>query len=419
MFLNYDQSTMDSSEFSLTILSAIAQEESSNTSKRIKSSKKMNAELGRVPNFVFGYDKIKGDYFNLLINEREAMVVNQIYDMYIHEGHGAGKIATILNERGIQTKLNKKWTQNAVIRILTNKIYCGTIINGKEEIKDFLTGIRNEKDSMDWHVTQKPELRIVHQDIFNQAQSILEQRQNAFSTNRTRHSNKHIFSTLIKCKCCDYSFRRLERKYQNVYVSWVCSGRNTNGTDSCENYTKINEQELIQAIKDYFANILRTKEDVMKSIVKEFNRLYKTKDENTYKEHELKSELARTNRARDKQMEMYTDDLITREELKQNVGDLNKIIKNLENELKLVQFSLNKGDQLEISLKATFEDVETILSMDHMTNFQLKKIIEKIVVDSDGTIDIYLKMFANIGLDYTVPVSHRFPQRCNRTIAKD
>lgn len=72
IFVNYDQTSSDSSEFMLTLLSAIAQEESANTSKRVKFGKKQNAEQGRVPNIVYGYDKIPGDYFNSNINEKRS-----------------------------------------------------------------------------------------------------------------------------------------------------------------------------------------------------------------------------------------------------------------------------------------------------------------------------------------------------------
>ena len=71
-FLTANMTSMGNSEFVLTIFGAIAQEESANTSKRVKFGKKLNAEKGRVPNIVFGYDKTPGDYFNLTVNEREA-----------------------------------------------------------------------------------------------------------------------------------------------------------------------------------------------------------------------------------------------------------------------------------------------------------------------------------------------------------
>ena len=78
-FLTANMTSMGNSEFVLTVFGALAQEESANTSKRVKFGKKINAEKGRVPNIVFGYDKTIGDYFNLTINKAEADVVRRIY----------------------------------------------------------------------------------------------------------------------------------------------------------------------------------------------------------------------------------------------------------------------------------------------------------------------------------------------------
>ena len=141
-FLTANMTSMGNSEFVLTIFGALAQEESANTSKRVKFGKKINAEKGRVPNIVFGYDKTLGDYFNLSVNEFEAEVIKKIFNWYINEGCGAAKIANMLNEQDIRTKRNCKWSQNAICRILTNEIYTGKIINGKQEVADFLTGQR-------------------------------------------------------------------------------------------------------------------------------------------------------------------------------------------------------------------------------------------------------------------------------------
>lgn len=134
-----NMTSMGNSEFVLTIFGALAQEESANTSKRIKFGKKINAEKGRVPNIVYGYDKIIGDYFNLKINEKEAEVIQQMYRWYVEDGYGAAKISQFLNERDWRTKRNCKWSQNGVCRVLTNELYTGKIINGKQEIADFLT----------------------------------------------------------------------------------------------------------------------------------------------------------------------------------------------------------------------------------------------------------------------------------------
>ena len=173
-FLTANMTSMGNSEFVLTIFGALAQEESANTSKRVKFGKKMNAEKGRVPNIVYGYNKTIGDYFNLEINQEEAAIIQQIYHWYTKEGYGAAKISNKLNECGLKTKRNCRWSQNAVCRILTNELYTGKIINGKQEVADFLTGRRTDKDETDWMVVERPDLRIIEPETYEKAQQILQ-----------------------------------------------------------------------------------------------------------------------------------------------------------------------------------------------------------------------------------------------------
>ncbi len=401
-FLTANMTSMGNSEFVLTIFGALAQEESANTSKRVKFGKKMNAEKGRVPNIVYGYDKTIGDYFNLSINEEEAKVVRQIYKWYTEEGYGAAKIANMLNERGCKTKRGCNWSQNAVCRILTNEIYTGKIINGKEEVADFLTGQRKEKDESEWMVVVRPELRMIEDEVFDRAQEILKGRHTSFHMTHERQSNKHLFSTLIKCKDCGWSFRRTVRQYKNTYVRWVCSGHNGRGADSCPNAVAVDEEELIQAIQEYFTDVLSKKKKVIDYMVKEFQRVYKAKDENLEYEKELNAELNRLRKVREKYMDMYTDDLISREELNEKIGGMRKEIERLENDLKMVSYHLTKGEQLEAILSSTFKTMEDITDVHEMTNVQLKRLIKKIEVDKDGNVDIYLRLIGELGLDETV-----------------
>lgn len=205
-FLTANMTSMGNSEFVLTIFGALAQEESANTSKRVKFGKKMNAEKGRVPNIVYGYDKTIGDYFNLAINQEEAKVIRQIYQWYTEEGYGAAKIANMLNEKGLTTKRNCKWSQNAICRILTNEIYTGKIINGKQEVTDFLTGQRADKDETEWMVVERPELRIIDDKTFEKAGETLHSRHASFNMKHERQSNKYLFSTLINVRNVDGHF---------------------------------------------------------------------------------------------------------------------------------------------------------------------------------------------------------------------
>ncbi len=101
-------------------------------------------------------------------------------------------------------------------------------------------------------------------------------------------------------------------------------------------------------------------------------------------------------------MNMYEDDLISREELNEKIGGSRKEIERLENELKMVAYHLTKGEQLESVLNNTFKQIEDITDVRQMTNAQLKKIIQKIEVDKEGNVEIYLRLFGELGLDETV-----------------
>ena len=404
-FLTANMTSMGNSEFVLTIFGALAQEESANTSKRVKFGKKINAEKGRVPNIVYGYDKTIGDYFNLTINAEEAATVRQIYQWYTEEGYGAAKISNMLNQRGSRTKRNCSWSQNAICRILTNEIYVGKIVNGKQEVVDFLTGQRSEKDETEWLVTERPDLRIIDDETFEKAQEILYSRHKSFNMTHERQSNKHLFSTIIKCKECGWSFRRTVRTYKNIYVKWVCSGHNGRGADSCPNAVSIDEQELIQVLQDYFSEIIRQKKKVIRYVVSEFQRIYKAKDENLDYEKELTDQLTKLRRSRQKYMDMYADDLISREELNEKIGGMRKEIDRLENELKMISYNLTKREQLENILRNTFQAIEDITDVRQMTNAQLKRIIQKIEVDKDGNVDIFLRLWGELGLTENILIS--------------
>ncbi len=404
-FLTANMTSMGNSEFVLTIFGALAQEESANTSKRIKFGKKINAEKGKVPNIVYGYDKIIGEYFTLKINEREAEVVRKIFKWYVYEGYGASKIANMLNDRRIRTKRDYSWSQNAVCRILTNELYTGIVINGKQEVADFLTGVRTEKDEEEWHTVERLELKIIEPELQEKAIDIMKNRGQIFKVEKERQSNKHLFSTLIKCKECGWSFRRTVRTYKNTYIRWVCSGHNGKGAESCPNAVTVDEEELIATLQEYFVDLLSNKKDVLRRIVGEFEKIYKAKDENAEYEKILLVQLTKLQKSRQKYMDMFTDDLISRAELNEFNGKARREISRLENELKIVSYNLSKGEQLENILNTTFREISDIADVKEMSNSQLKRIIQKIEVDKDGNVEIYLKLLGDLGLEDSVLIN--------------
>lgn len=414
-FLTANMTSMGNSEFVLTIFGALAQEESANTSKRVKFGKKINAEKGRVPNLVYGYDKTVGDYFNLTVNPQEAAVVQQIYHWYVVDGHGAFKIAQLLNQKSIRTKRNYEWSQNAVRRILSNELYTGKIVNGKEEVADFLTGQRVQRDESEWMVAERPDLQIVPTELFQQAQQIIQNRVFSFAQSSRRQSNKHLFSTVIRCKECGLSFRRMVRTYKNTHINWVCSGHNGRGNACCCNTTSLKEAELMQTLQSHFSYLLQEKKSVIQQVVDEFQRVQRAKDANISYEKELSAQRENLQKKRQKYMDMYTDDLISREELNQKLSGMKSELERLDSELRYVRHNLTKGERLQEVLNTTFRVLEDISDIREMTNAQLKQVVQKIEVDKDGNVDIFLRLVNELGLDQNVLVCYDQTQRRNCT----
>ena len=433
-FLNNGEVMEGGSEFILTILGAMAQQESANMSKRVKFGKDITAKKGRVPNLVFGYDKIPDERYTLKINEEETKIVKEIFESYVYKGIGTTKIAWNLNDRGIRTKKTKsKWVQTSIVRMLKNPIYTGRVTNKKSEVTDFITGTRKELPEEEWIVVERPEMRIISDELFNRAQELLEQRSNEFKLNNKREKTEYVFSTLIYCKHCGYSFRRIKRKYTAdgpEYIRWVCSGRNSMGVNHCPNTTVIDEEELLNAIKIYLKSIIKNKKDFMKAVEKEFEKITKLRENNERSEESLLKKIEKVTVKKQKYMEMFQNEIINIQELKKYTNPLNEDIARLERELKLITSEIKEKDVLEKELSKTINTVDDILNNQTITNAMLKTIIDVIEVDSDSNVEVRLKLLNEIGstpavitnfndINPTVTKSNVSTQRCNRKTIKD
>ena len=172
-------------------------------------------------------------------------------------------------------------------------------------------------------------------------------------------------------------------------------GANSKGETAQAIYDK--SQELINQIQRLDSNLEETT-----NYIRHVLAVYKAKDENISYEKELKTKIAKLENTRQKYIDLYTDDIITRAEMNEKIGGSKKELERLQNELKMVSYHLTKGEQLEVILNNTFKEISDITDVRNMTNAQLKKIIQKIEVDKDGNVDIYLRLFGELGLDQSV-----------------
>jgi DNA invertase Pin-like site-specific DNA recombinase len=110
--------------FVMDIIQRIAQLESEQIGERVyigmeQKAKQNGGVLGF--NIPYGYDYIEG---KLVVNDSESIIVKNIFDMYRNK-LSMKKIAEILNQKEIPTKLNKIWGSQTISLILKNPVYCG------------------------------------------------------------------------------------------------------------------------------------------------------------------------------------------------------------------------------------------------------------------------------------------------------
>ena len=292
IFLTANMDSMGDSEFILTLFSAMAQEESSNLSKRVKFGKKINAEKGRVPQRLFGYDRI--DNFTLAINPEEARIVRKIFSLYNEQGLGCRTISQTLNRDGNKTKCGNDWNARGVRRVLVNPIYRGILVNHKYQIEDFLTGKQINIPKEEHFCHPRPEWVIVSPEVFQKAQEIMESRRIKYNSGEpfrdARYSGKHIFSTLIKCEHCGRSFTRKTYTYVNTRVYWHCVTNDQYTVEHCDNCISLNEPDLIRELRQYVSSLIRNRDAFITGVLASLDdKLPKSEDpEHTRRDMESK-----------------------------------------------------------------------------------------------------------------------------------
>ncbi len=143
----------------------------------------------------YGYDLVKSGRFNkkkhelytLAVNEAEATVVRIVFDKYVHEGYGAQRIATYLNNQGYRARTGKKWHHATIRGIICNLTYTGVLRSGESRSP------------------VQPHLQLISPELFEAAQHIRTSRANAAEPERTVPRNiagNSLLSGNVFCGHC-------------------------------------------------------------------------------------------------------------------------------------------------------------------------------------------------------------------------
>lgn len=171
--------------------------ESEKTSIRTKTALGQLVEAGgfKGGNAPYGYDFVKSGRFNkrkhelydLVVNEAEAAVVRIAFDKYVHEGFGAQRIATYLNDLGYRARTGKMWHHATIRGIICNLTYTGVLRCGESRSP------------------VQPQLQIIAPELYEAAQRLRTSRANSAEQERTVPRNiagSSLLSGNVFCGHC-------------------------------------------------------------------------------------------------------------------------------------------------------------------------------------------------------------------------
>ncbi|MBU1093567.1 MAG: recombinase family protein [Bacillota bacterium] len=268
-------------DFTLTIMSSIAQEEARNVSENVKWNvqKRFNNGIPIVNHSRFlGYTKEKKGG-NLVVEPNEADSVRIVFQMYIN-GVGPANIAKHMESIGAKTGAGAtKWSMSTVASILKNEKYTGDLVQQKTITIDYLTHrkVQNNDIAPKFHTEHSHEA-IIDKETFLIAQQIRKDRGRVRvgkDKNLAKYNATYPFSAFIICSECG---RTLKRRYWNYgtpaeRVMQQCGGY-IDGKANCKakaTYQELLEGATIEMINEVFLAdrmIIPTIQKIIQSTIK-------------------------------------------------------------------------------------------------------------------------------------------------------
>ncbi len=246
---------------------------------------------------IHGRPKVEG--VRMEINPEEAGVIKCFFEA-IAAGKSQLQVVLALNREGVPSTLRKNgtrprmWNVQTLTRLLNNEKYIGTYIhNRRKQIRNPRTGRKEQltRPREEWQVQQRPELRIVSDELWEAAHRQMKLASGRFGgprrggLNRTEASRGYIFSGLMYCATCDGKINIVWGK--PPMAIYGCHGAKFKGT--CSNRVTISQPGLQSQLLAHLAANLSTPE-LRERIEREFTKQLKVacaERARLVKQHEL------------------------------------------------------------------------------------------------------------------------------------
>ena len=185
----------------------------------------------------YGYDLVKTEQGSrLVVNDQAAGWVRWIFEHYA-DGWSCQKIAHALNELGVKSPRDSAWLVSALYGspnkgsgILNNELYIGRYIwNRSQWVKDPDTGKRKRVDRPrhEWVVEDRPELRIVSDDLWHRVRNRIDTPRLAGGRKGKGAQVKTLLGGLMTCGCCGAAVVAVNSRY------YGCVTRKDRGASVC------------------------------------------------------------------------------------------------------------------------------------------------------------------------------------------
>ncbi len=226
IFLNDNINTFYSdSEFRLTLMASIAQDELRKLSESVKfglgQSIKRGVVLGN--NNILGYNK---SYGKLVICPEEALIIRNIFLWFVTGKYNYREISEMVFSR-----FQKKIDSSGIRRILMNYKYKGYYCGGKSRVVDYKKSTREKIAEEEWIIYQDYDKvpPIIGEKIWNKVQEIIGKRgkkkaiydrklyclrHHQYFIHKQKKYKDRLYSYYLCPKCCSFKEELLERIYK-------------------------------------------------------------------------------------------------------------------------------------------------------------------------------------------------------------
>ena len=189
----------------------------------------INAEhCGGVP--PLGYDIVEK---KLVINEYEAAIVKQIFDMY-ENNFSYSQIAKELNSKGYRTKQGNLFTKNSFDSILHQEKYKGTFTWNKTRPKSYDGKRNSHKLKKEAEQVCKPDMvpPIISAEQYDRVQLLFTNRKNGTASSKNRHFYLLSGGGFLRCtECGALMIGSIVRSHGSSYKYYYCPNHKKRAED--------------------------------------------------------------------------------------------------------------------------------------------------------------------------------------------